>query len=89
MPSSFVPERPAAGRVIGIAEGFIRHVRALRVPGRPLSELASLLARIRRVNQQLVYSNERISVVAHTDARVEHLESGRASGRSRLARSWP
>jgi transposase len=45
------------------------------VPGRLLSELAPLLAVMRQVNQQLVYSNERIAAVAHADARVERLQS--------------
>jgi transposase len=59
----------------GSAEGFIRRVLALRVPGRLRSELAPLLAVMRQVNQQLGYSNERMAAVAHADARVERLQS--------------
>ena len=51
----------------GSAEGFIRCVLALRVPGRLLSELAPLLAVMRQVNQQLAYSAERIAAVARAD----------------------
>ena len=41
----------------GSAEGFIRRVLALALPGRLLSELAPLLAVMRQVNQQLAYSD--------------------------------
>jgi hypothetical protein len=58
----------------GSAEGFIRRVLALRVPGRLLSELAPLLAVMRQVNQQLAYSDARIAAVARADERVERLQ---------------
>ena len=54
----------------GSAEGFIRRVLALALPGRLLSELAPLLAVMRQVNQQLAYSDERIAAVARADDRV-------------------
>ena len=59
----------------GSAEGFIRRVLALALPGRLLSELAPLLAVMRQVNQQLAYSDERIAAVAHTDERVRRLQT--------------
>jgi transposase len=59
----------------GSAEGFIRRVLALALPGRLLSELAPLLAVIRQVNQQLAYSDERIAAVARVDARVQRLQT--------------
>ena len=59
----------------GSAEGFIRRVLALALPGRLLSELAPLLAVMRQVNQQLAYSDERIAAVARADERVERLQS--------------
>jgi transposase len=59
----------------GSAEGFLRRVLALRLPGRLLSELAPLLAVMRQVNQQLAYSDERIAAVARTDERVARLQS--------------
>jgi hypothetical protein len=59
----------------GSAEGFIRRVLALRVPGRLLSELAPLLAVMRQVNQQLAYSDARIAAVARTDERVARLQT--------------
>jgi transposase len=54
----------------GSAEGFIRRVLALSLPGRLLSELAPLLAVMRHVNQPLAYSDERIAAVARADERV-------------------
>jgi transposase len=54
----------------GSAEGFIRRVLALSLPGRLRSELAPLLAVMRQVNQQLAYSDERIAAVARADERV-------------------
>jgi transposase len=59
----------------GSAEGFIRRVLALALPGRLLSELAPLLAVMRQVNQQLAYSDARIAAVARADERVERLQS--------------
>jgi transposase len=59
----------------GSAEGFLRRVLALSLPGRLLSELAPLLAVMRQVNQQLAYSDERIAAVARADERVERLQT--------------
>jgi transposase len=59
----------------GSAEGFIRRVLALALPGRLLSELAPLLAVMRQVNQQLAYSDERIAAVARADERVQRLQT--------------
>jgi transposase len=59
----------------GSADGFIRRVLALALPGRLLSELAPLLAVMRQVNQQLAYSDDRIAQVARVDTRVERLQS--------------
>jgi transposase len=59
----------------GSAEGFIRRVLALSLPGRLLSELAPLLAVMRQVNQQLAYSDARIAAVARADERVERLQT--------------
>ena len=58
----------------GSAEGFMRRVLALALPGRLLSELAPLLAVMRQVNQQLACSDERIAVVARADERVQRLQ---------------
>jgi transposase len=57
----------------GSAEGFIRRVLALPLPGRLVSELAPLLAVMRPVNQPLAYSDERIAAVARADERVPRL----------------
>jgi transposase len=57
----------------GSAEGFIRRVLALPLPGRLRSEVAPLLAVMRHVNQQLAYSDERIEAITRADARVERL----------------
>jgi transposase len=59
----------------GSAEGFIRRVLALSLPGRLLSGLAPLLAMMRQVNQQLAYSDERIAAVARADERVQRLQT--------------
>ena len=59
----------------GSAEGFIRRVLALSLPGRLVSELAPLLAVMRQVNQQLAYSDERIAAVARADERVPRLQT--------------
>jgi transposase len=59
----------------GSAEGFIRRVLALSLPGRLLSEVAPLLAVMRQVNQQLAYSDERIAAVPRADERVERLQT--------------
>ena len=59
----------------GSAEGFIRRVLALSLPGRLVSELAPLLAVMRQVNQQLAYSDERIAAVARADDRVARLQT--------------
>ena len=59
----------------GSADGFIRRVLALALPGRLLAELAPLLAVMRQVNQQLAYSDARIAAVARADERVERLQS--------------
>jgi transposase len=59
----------------GSADGFIRRVLALALPGRLLSELAPLLAVMRQVNQQLAYSDDRIAQVARVDTRVERVQS--------------
>ena len=59
----------------GSAEGFIRRVLALPLPGRLVSELAPLLAVMRQVNQQLAYSDERIAAVARADERVQRLQT--------------
>ena len=59
----------------GSAEGFIRRVLALGLPGRLLSELAPLLAVMRQVNQPVAYSDQRIATIARADVRVERLQS--------------
>jgi transposase len=59
----------------GSAEGFIRRVLALPLPGRLLSELAPLLAVMRPVNEQLAYSDERIAAVGRADERVQRLQT--------------
>jgi transposase len=59
----------------GSAEGFIRRVLALSLPGRLRSELAPLLAVMRQVNQQLAYSDERIAAVARADERVQRWQT--------------
>jgi transposase len=59
----------------GSAEGFPRRVMALPLPGRLRSEVAPLLAIMRRVQQQLAYSDERITAVTQTDERVRRLQS--------------
>jgi transposase len=59
----------------GSAEGFIRRVLALPLPGRLLSELAPLLAVMRQVNEQLAYSDERIAAVERADERVQRLQT--------------
>jgi transposase len=59
----------------GSAEGFMRRVLALALPGRLLSELAPLLAVMRPVNQQLAYSDERIAAVARADERVQRVQT--------------
>ena len=65
----------------GSAEGFIRRVLALGLPGRLLSELAPLLAVMRQVNQQVAYSDQRIAAIARADARVERLQRSSAGDR--------
>jgi transposase len=64
----------------GSAEGFIRRVLALSLPGRLRSELAPLLAVMRQVNQQLAYSDERIAGVARADERVARLQTVPCAG---------
>jgi transposase len=59
----------------GSAEGFIRRVLALPLPGRLVSELAPLLAVMRQVNQQLAYATECIAAVARADERVPRLQT--------------
>jgi transposase len=59
----------------GSAEGFIRRVLALALPGRLRSELAPLLAVMRQVNEQLAYSDARIAAVARGDERVARLQT--------------
>src|SRR6266436_4135711 len=55
----------------GSAEAFPRRVMALRLP----SEVAPLLAVMRHLQQQLAYSDERITAVTQTDGRVRRLRS--------------
>src|SRR5882724_5621111 len=59
----------------GSAEGFPRRVMALPLPGRLRSEVAPLLAMMRHLQQQLAYSDERITAVTQTDERVRRLRS--------------
>jgi hypothetical protein len=44
----------------GSAEGFLRRVRAMGLPGQLLSQIAALLAIMRHLNRQLTYSDETI-----------------------------
>ena len=57
----------------GSAEGFIRRVLALPLPGRLRSEVAPLLAVMRHVKQQLASSDERIEAIPRANARVARL----------------
>ena len=59
----------------GSAEGFIRRVRALPLPGRLVSLTAPLLAVMRPLNQQLAYSDATIEHLAVQDPRVPRLRS--------------
>jgi transposase len=59
----------------GSAEAFPRRVMALPLPGRLRSEVAPLLAVMRHLQQQLAYSDERITAVTQTDGRVRRLRS--------------
>jgi transposase len=57
----------------GSAEGFLRRVRALALPGRLLSQIAPLLAVMRHLNRQLAYSEQVIEEVTAHDPRVQRL----------------
>ena len=59
----------------GSAEAFPTRVRALALPGPLLSLIAPLLAVMRHLNRQLVYSDETIERVAAHDARVQRLRT--------------
>jgi transposase len=59
----------------GSAERFIQRVRGLPLPGRLLSVVAPLLAVMRPLNQQLVYSDGAIEHLAIQDPRVPRLRS--------------
>jgi transposase len=59
----------------GSAEGFIRRVRALALPGQLVSEIAPVLAVLRHVNHQIVYSDGVLAAVTRHDARVRRLQS--------------
>ncbi len=59
----------------GSADGFGRRVLALPLPGRLRSEVAPLLAVMRPVNAQLVYSDDRIEALTGTDERGRRLRS--------------
>lgn len=57
----------------GRAEAFPHRVLAVAVPGRLLSQIAPLLAVMRHVNHQLVYSDAAIEHVTAHDERVQRL----------------
>jgi transposase len=59
----------------GSAEAFLRRVLAMSLPGRLLSEIAPLLAVMRHVNHQLVYSDQVIEHVAAHDERIQRLRT--------------
>jgi len=59
----------------GSADGFGRRVLALPLPGRLRSEVAPLLAVMRPVHAQLVYSDDRIEALTGTDERGRRLRS--------------
>ncbi len=59
----------------GSAEGFSGRVLALVLPGRLLSQIAPLLAVMRHVNHQLVYSEHVIEHVVAHDERVQRLRT--------------
>ena len=59
----------------GSAEAFLRRVLTLSLPGRLLSEIAPLLAVMRHVNRQLVYSDQVIEELTAHEERVQRLRS--------------
>jgi len=59
----------------GSAEAFPRRVLAMSLPGRLLSQIAPLLAVMRHVNRQLVYSDQVIEEITTHDERVQRLRS--------------
>ncbi len=59
----------------GSAEAFPHRVLALALPGRLLSQIAPLLAVMRHVNHQLVYSEHVIEDVTAHDERVQRLRT--------------
>ncbi len=59
----------------GSAEAFLRRVLTLALPGRLLSEIAPLLAVMRHLNRQLVYSDQVIEEITAHDERVQRLRS--------------
>jgi hypothetical protein len=68
----------------GSAEYCSRRVLALPLPGRLRFEVAPLLAIMRQGHQQLVYADERIAALAHTDARERWLLVQAAGSMRRL-----
>ncbi len=59
----------------GSAEAFLHRVLTLTLPGRLLSEIAPLLAVMRHVNRQLVYSDQVIEEITTHDERVQRLRT--------------
>ena len=59
----------------GIADRFLDRVRRLPLPGRLRSVVAPLLAVMRHLNQQLVYSDATIEHLGGQDPRVPRLRS--------------
>jgi len=64
----------------GSAEAFLRRVLALALPGQLLSTIAPLLAVMRHVNHQLVYSEQVIEDVTAHDERVQRLRTAPSVG---------
>ena len=59
----------------GGAEAFVQRVATMPLPGRLLSMIAPLLAIMRHLNAQLVYSDQTIEQLAAHDARVQRLRT--------------
>ncbi len=59
----------------GSAEGFLRRVRAVALPGALRSQIAPLLAGMCHLNRQLTYSDETIEHIAVQDPRVQRQRS--------------
>jgi len=64
----------------GSAEGFLRRVLALSLPGRLLSQIAPLLAVMRPLTRQLAYSEQVIEDVTTHDLRVQRLRTAPSVG---------